>query len=179
MGTATSRLQRTVELVIFRSRWLLAPFYIGLIIALVVLLVQFATDMVHVIMTMSFPESRPTILGILNLVDLSLVANLVLIVVFSGYESFVSRIESDAAERPAWMGKIDFSGLKVKLMGSLAAISGIYLLEALLNLDTQSRADLFWKIAVHVTFVVSGVLFAVTERIEAHGDEPVSDHRRE
>ncbi|HEU0196913.1 MAG TPA: YqhA family protein, partial [Nevskiaceae bacterium] len=104
---------------------------------------------------------------ILKLIDLSLLANLVLIVIFSGYESFVSRIESDPGERPAWMGKIDFAGLKVKLMGSLAAISGIYLLEALLNLDPSDWRGLVWKLAIHVTFVVSGVLFAFTEHVEA------------
>lgn len=165
------RVERAIERIIFRSRWLLAPFYVGLIIALVVLLVQFAFDLWHLLRTLSDPESRPTILGILNLVDLSLVANLVLIVIFSGYESFVSRIDTGTAVRPAWMGRIDFSGLKVKLMGSLAAISGIYLLEALLNLDAQTRTDLVWKVAIHVTFVVSGVLFALTELIQSRAED--------
>lgn len=173
------RVERAIERLIFRSRWLLAPFYIGLIIALVVLLVQFAFDIGHMLPTLRDPESRPTILAILNLVDLSLVANLVLIVIFSGYESFVSRIDTGSDKRPAWMGKIDFSGLKVKLMGSLAAISGIYLLEALLNLDSQSRSDLVWKIGIHVTFVVSGVLFALTEFIQSRAEGGAADGTHE
>lgn len=172
-----SSVERVMEGVIFRSRWLLAPFYLGLVLALVVLLVRFWIEVIHLVSTMSSgEEGKPTILGILNLIDLSLLANLILIVIFSGYESFVSHIESNVGERPAWMGKIDFSGLKVKLMGSLAAISGIYLLEALLNLHAQSSTNLIWKLAIHFTFVLSGVLFALTERIESPSGEEASGH---
>lgn len=162
-----ARFERILESVIFRSRWLLAPFYLGLVVGLVILLVRFWMDLLHLLPVTTEGGESKIILGILNLIDLSLVANLVLIVIFSGYESFVSRIESGAAHRPAWMGKVDFSGLKIKLMASLAAISGIYLLEALLNLASQSWQELAWKLGIHFTFVVSGVLFAVMDRIEA------------
>lgn len=170
------RSERVLETVIFRSRWLLAPFYLGLVLALVILLVQFWMDLVHLLPVVAEGGESPVILGILNLIDLSLVANLVLIVIFSGYESFVSRIESGDAHRPAWMGKVDFSGLKIKLMASLAAISGIYLLEALLNLASQSWEALAWKLGIHFTFVVSGVLFALMDRIEASAERVDTGH---
>lgn len=165
--------ERAIEALIFRSRWLLAVFYVGLIFCLLVLVVRFVAELWHLASTVFSTQETATILGILDLIDLSLLANLVLIVIFSGYESFVSHIESGAAARLAWMGKIDFSGMKVKLMASLAAISGIYLLEALLNLDTQTTTDLAWKVGIHLTFVFSGLFFALTERIEtshAHSD---------
>ena len=168
--------ERGIESVIFSSRWLLAPFYLGLIVGLVALLVRFWFEVVHLV-TASLPSSESqTILGVLNLIDLSLVANLLLIVMFAGYESFVSRIDADEAERPGWMGKIGFSGLKTKLMASLAAISGIYLLEALLNMHSQTTTVLAWKVGIHVTFVVSGVLFAMMDRITASAEHGESGH---
>ena len=171
-----ARGERALEAVIFRSRWLLAPFYLGLVLGLVGLLVRFWMELLHLLPAITEGSESQTILGILNLIDLSLVANLVLIVIFSGYESFVSRIEAGESERPAWMGKVDFSGLKIKLMASLAAISGIYLLEALLNLASQSWEALAWKLGIHVTFVVSGVLFAVMDRIEAGAARGEPEH---
>lgn len=159
--------ERWVERLIYGSRWLLAPIYIGLIAGLLVVVVRFGFELWHLLETLFRSQESATILGVLNLIDLSLVANLVLIVMFSGYESFVSRIDEAGADRPAWMGTIDFSGLKIKLMASLAAISGIYLLEALLNMASQTWMSLAWKLGIHLAFVLSGVLFAVMDRIEA------------
>lgn len=170
----TTRVEHFMEAFILRSRWLLAPFYLGLILALIGLLVRFWMELLHLWPVVTGGSEGQTILGILNLIDLSLVANLVLIVIFSGYESFVSRIEAGDDQRPAWMGKVDFSGLKVKLMASLAAISGIYLLEALLNLHAQTWQALGWKLGIHFTFVLSGVLFAVMDRVAASAE--AADH---
>lgn len=171
-----SRTEHAIERTIFLSRWLLVPFYIGLVVGLLVLLARFWVELKHLVATAFSEQGSATIFGVLSLIDLSLLANLVLIVIFSGYESFVSRIETDEKERPAWMGKIDFAGLKVKLMGSLAAISGIYLLEALLELSSETWMSLGWKLGIHLTFVVSGLLFALTERIEASAESSGSHH---
>ncbi len=170
-----SKIERFVEALIYQSRWLLALLYIGLIIGIVALIVRFGFDLAHLVTILFTADDRAAILDVLNLIDLTLVANLVLIVMFSGYESFVSRIDSAIYDRPAWMGTIDFTGLKIKLMASLAAISGIYLLEALLNLASQTWTQLAWKLGIHLTFVVSGVFFALMERIEtaaSHGGPP-------
>jgi uncharacterized protein (TIGR00645 family) len=114
----------------------------------------------------------------LSLIDLSLTANLVLIVMFSGYENFVSKFHSvDRKNRPSWMGTIDFSGIKLKLVASIIAISGIGLLRSFLTLnDTQIQIDgrrIGWMVAIHLTFVISGVLVAtmdwITSKTAAHG----------
>jgi uncharacterized protein (TIGR00645 family) len=113
--------------------------------------------------------SDEMIISILTLVDAALIAALLLIIGFSGYENFVSKIGTGEHEdRPAWMGRVGFADLKLKLMGAIVAISAVELLQAFINMDTQEGIDsltLAWKVVIHVTFVVSGVLFAVTDRI--------------
>jgi uncharacterized protein (TIGR00645 family) len=106
------------------------------------------------------------IISILNLVDEALIAALLLIIGFSGYENFVSKIDTGVNEdRPAWMGKVGFSDLKIKLMGAIVAISAVEVLKAFINLDAFTREQLAWRVGIHLTFVVSGVLFAITDRI--------------
>jgi uncharacterized protein (TIGR00645 family) len=159
--------EKQIEKGIFLSRWLLAPFYIGLLIAAAVLLLHFLIELVHFV-THSFSATESEmILGILTLVDLTLICSLVLIVVFSGYENFVSRI--DPAEHPGWpewMSKIDFVGLKQKLMGSIVAISAVQLLKAFMSLGPSSDwMQLGWLVGIHVVFVISAVMLALTDRI--------------
>jgi len=157
-----------LEAGLFRSRWLLAPLYVGLVFSLVLLLSVFARQLVHAAQYFFSEETEPVILACLTLIDLSLVANLVLIVIFSGYENFVSRIDTGGSEdRPHWMGTLDFSGLKMKLIGSIVAISAISLLRAFMELTlpnaTLDQPKLTWLIGLHMTFVVSGVLFALMD----------------
>jgi len=165
-----------LELWLFRSRWLMAPFYVGLVIALMGLLLVFGAEAVHEfsgIMTMS-PEEA--ILMVLSLIDLSLAGNLLLIVIFSGYENFVSKIDTgDDEDRPSWMGTVDFSGLKMKLIASIVAISAIALLKAFMRLAEGieiSDRTLAWLVGIHLTFVISGVLLAVMDwlagKVEKH-----------
>ena len=112
------------------------------------------------------------IISVLTLVDICLVANLLIIIIFSGYESFVSKIELDGHEdRPEWMGKVGFSALKIKVMGSIVAISGIELLKVFVEVEEMyekspelANQQIMWKILIHITFVISGVLFAVMDR---------------
>ena len=105
-------------------------------------------------------------ISILTLVDTALIAVLLLIIVFSGYESFVSKIGiGEHEDRPAWMGKVGFADLKLKLIGAIVAISAVELLKAFLVSQSYTNAQLAWKVVIHLTFVLSGVLFAVTDFI--------------
>jgi uncharacterized protein (TIGR00645 family) len=159
--------ERVVERVIFGSRWILAPFYVGLSAALLLLLMKFAQTFWTFSRQILHTDSHEVILNILGLLDITLLANLILIVIFAGYENFVSKIEvaQDDIDRPDWMGSVDFSGLKLKLIGSLVAISVIELLKDFMNAATVVEPGLKWRIAIHITFVISGVLFAAMDYI--------------
>jgi uncharacterized protein (TIGR00645 family) len=162
------KLEHLLEVFMFNSRWLLAPFYVGLILSIGLLMMTFFKEFLHLIPIAIFKEPGPEIvLGILSLIDLVLVANLMLIIVFAGYENFVSRIDvADHKDRPEWMGKVGFTDLKIKLIGSIVAISGIELLKLFVNVsEGVSQQELIWKVAIHITLVVSGVLFALMDRI--------------
>ena len=155
---------------LFASRWLMAPMYAGLVVSLGMLMVIFLKELVTYapkVLTMSADQG---ILTILTLIDLSLAANLLLIVLFSGYENFVSKLEiGDSTDRPDWMGTVDFSGLKMKLIASIVAISGIHLLKVFMSLGKPDAAyvvtdaTLKWMVIIHLTFVVSGVLLALMD----------------
>jgi uncharacterized protein (TIGR00645 family) len=160
------RLERPLERLMFGSRWLLAPFYIGLVLAIGLLLVKFAREFVHVVPLVILEGEGEAIVAILSLVDIALVANLLLIIIFAGYENFVSKIHTEAHEdRPEWMGHVDFSDLKIKLIGSIVAISGIELLKAFMRVAELGNAELAWRVGIHLTLVVSGVMFALMDRI--------------
>jgi len=163
-------IENGIETTIFRSRWLLAPFYLGLVFSIVLLLIKFGQELWHMTLDVLVMSESDIIVGILALVDMSLVGSLLLMIIFSGYEIFVSKIEVTGHEdRPDWMGKIDFSGLKLKVIGAIVAISAIDLLKTFVNLpdtlsDDQSNA-LVLKISIHLVFVISGVMFALMDKI--------------
>ena len=160
------QLETQLEKMIFGSRWLLAPFYLGLVLALGLLLVKFAKEFVHFAPLVITGAESDVIIGLLSLIDVVMVANLLIIIVFAGYENFVSRIDTgDHEDRPSWMGHVGFAELKMKLIGSIVAISGIELLKAFMHVESFSNEQLGWKVGIHMTFVVSGVLFAVSDRI--------------
>ena len=161
-------IERALETCMFQSRWLMAPFYLGLILTLPLLLAAFARDFLHLAPKLMAPPPEEIILGVLTLIELSLVANLVIIIVFSGYENFVSKIDTgDSEDRPSWMGRLDFSGLKMKLIGSIVAISIISLLRAFMVASQEGGAidtvRLRWLLLLHLSFLISGCLFAVMD----------------
>lgn len=163
-------IERNLERGIFASRWLLAPFYVGLIGSLVLLLIKFAQEFLHLAPRVLEMSETEALLGVLTLVDLSLAGNLLLMVIFAGYENFVSKIDAaDHVDRPEWMGKIDYGGLKLKLITSIVAISAIQLLKAFMNVGAVGREDLAWMVGIHLVFVVSGVLLAFMDRLAPHG----------
>ncbi|MCA0400102.1 MAG: TIGR00645 family protein [Proteobacteria bacterium] len=162
-------IERYLERFLFMSRWLLAPFYVMLVFALCGLLVKAGQETWHFVSHSVTSSEADVILGILALVDLTLTGSLIVIVIFSGYENFVSRIEVDTTrDWPEWMGKIDFSGLKLKLLSSIVAISAIQLLKGFMNVRNMSDRELGWLVGIHLVFVVSGLLMALTDR--ASGD---------
>ncbi|MCL1879119.1 MAG: TIGR00645 family protein [Actinomycetia bacterium] len=164
-------LEDAAEAVIFASRWILAPIYLGLIIALVVVVIYFVKELVDLVaiigeMTSSGHDiSHDLVTGVLGLLDIALIGNLLLLVIFSGYENFVSKIGAAKKheDRPPWMGHLDFSGLKIKIVGSIVAISLIELLKAFLDIKETSGEEIFWRITLHMTFVISGLIFAIMD----------------
>jgi uncharacterized protein (TIGR00645 family) len=159
---------------LFASRWLMAPMYLGLVVALGMLSVIFIKELVYYVPQILSLSAEKMILVALTLIDLTLAANLLLIVLFSGYENFVSKFDFDAGDdRPEWMGKVDFGGLKMKLIASIVAISGIHLLKRFMeisDLDTATtfgETEMYWLVVIHLTFVVSGVLMALMDWLQA------------
>lgn len=166
MSATPNRFELTLEKLIFSSRWLLVPFFLGLIVSMAVLLIKFFKEMALLIQGVLGIVQHDTVISILTLVDTALIAVLLLIIVFSAYENFVSKLSiGDHEDRPAWMGKVGFSDLKMKLIGAIVAISAVELLKAFLVSTTLTSEQLKWKIAIHLTFVVSGVLFALADWI--------------
>ena len=164
------KIETTLEGLIFNSRWLLAPFYIGLVGAIVLLLVKFGQEFIHMAPHILDSSEGDAILAILTLVDMSLVANLLLKIDAAGHE-----------DKPEWMGKVDFSGLKLKLIASIVAISAIELLKSFVNMEKilipgtglgSGETQLMWKVIIHIVLVISGVLFAVMDRVS----EPKDGH---
>ncbi len=157
--------EKFLERVMFASRWILAPFYFGLIISLFFLLVVFIKEIFHFVLNFSTDETE-LILFILTLIDLSFAGNLLIIVIFSGYENFVSKIDvNNHEDKPEWMGTVDFKGLKLKLVSSIVAISGIHLLKVFFDLDKYTKEQIILFIAIHFTFVISGVILAYMDTL--------------
>jgi len=165
-NAALKRVEKGIESVLFNSRWLMAPFYLGLVVSLAVLLYKFGMMLWEFILHAPAASEADIILGVLSLIDVTLTGNLILIVVFSGYENFVSRIDAGGhPDWPEWMTKVDFAGLKQKLLASIVAISAIQVLKAFMNIDsTIDSRKLGWLVAVLLVFVISTLLLALSDR---------------
>lgn len=169
MSASPNKFELTLERFIFSSRWLLVPFFLGLIVGMAVLLIKFFKELALLIQGVLGIVEHDTVISILTLVDTALIAVLLLIIVFSAYENFVSKLSiGDHEDRPAWMGKVGFSDLKMKLIGAIVAISAVELLKAFLVSTTLTGEQIGWKIAIHLTFVISGLLFAASDWISDH-----------
>ena len=171
------RLQDILEGGIFSSRWILAPLYVCLVLTLPVIGIKFLQEFWHLVSHFSELTTQLMVISVLELVDVVLIANLLIMIIFSGYENFVSKIDiaSTSVDRPSWMGKIDYGALKLKIIGSIVAISSIELLKLFIDLGTMGsetgaqQLDFFrWKmtgmIILHGVFVISGLIFAFTEK---------------
>lgn len=163
-------MERTIERILFASRWLMAPMYLGLVGSLLILVWVFMVELWHLILALPALTVNDAILSALALIDLSLAANLVMIVIFSGYENFVSRMDiADHKDRPDWLGDVDFAGLKLKLVASIVAISGIHLLKIFMDVDKYPSEKIDWMVRIHLVFVASGVMLAAMDWITNHG----------
>lgn len=175
---AMKRIEAALEKFMFHSRWLLAPFYLGLVVSISLLLVKFSQELFHILLHFLDSTENEVVLAILALVDLSLVANLLIIIIFAGYENFVSKIDTGGNEdRPEWMGKVTYSGLKIKLIASIVAISAIELLKSFVNVTAHDNRELAWKVGIHAILLASGVLFALMDRI-AEGTVHIKESRK-
>lgn len=166
-------MERAIERLLFASRWLLAPVYLGMSLALVALGVKFFQETWHVLSTLGSIEEADLVLILLSLIDLVLVGSLIVMVMFSGYENFVSRIDTgDSDEKLGWLGKLDAGTLKLKVAASIVAISSIHLLQKFMDVEEISGDKLLWYVIIHLTFVVSAVMMGVLDRISfaAHRD---------
>lgn len=163
--------ERGIEWLILGSRWLQAPLYLGLIAVMALIVVKFFEEFIHLSAIVWGTEESDFVLMTLSLVDLVLVANLVVMVVISGYENFVSRINLDeVAEKLSWFGKLDAGSIKIKLASSIVAISSIHLLKAFLDAEHIGNDKLVLLVVIHMTFVVSALLLAFLDKM-AFGDK--------
>jgi uncharacterized protein (TIGR00645 family) len=170
VSVSKSKVESQFEQLLFYSRWLMAPMYLGLVVTLGMLMLVFLRDLWKYALQVMTMSAEQVILVALTLIDLTLAANLLLIVLFSGYENFVSKLDiDDGGDRPDWMGTVDFSGLKMKLIASIVAISGIHLLKRFMEIGDSvadakfGETELYWFVVIHLTFVVSGVLLAAMD----------------
>jgi uncharacterized protein (TIGR00645 family) len=166
-------LERYIEKLLFASRWILAPVYLGMSIGLIALGIKFFEEAWHVLIhVFSMPESE-LVLTLLAMIDLVLVGSLIVMVMFSGYENFVSRIDIEGdGDKLGWLGKLDAGTLKLKVAASIVAISSIHLLRAFMNAQEIPNDKLMWYVIIHLTFVISALLMGVLDKLAfaAHRD---------
>ncbi len=175
MDRFRSMARRIISRSLFDARWIMAPFYFGLVVALLLLLFVFLRELANYVMRVTQLGPDDAVLLSLSLIDLSLVANLLLIVTLAGYENFVTRIDSGGERRPSWMGMVDFSGMKTKLMGSIIAISAIALLRIFMELKEGAVIDpevLRWMAGIHGMLLLSAFVLAATDRLARSGVPP-------
>ena len=159
-------IERSIEKLLFASRWLLAPIYLGLSLALVALAIKFFQEAAHSLTGVLALAETDLVLTVLSLIDLVLVGSLIVMVMLSGYENFVSKLDTGSEqESPAWLGKLDSGGLKLKVAVSIVAISSIHLLRIFMNAQGTPNDKILWYVVLHLTFVVSAVLLGVLDRI--------------
>jgi len=159
-------IERIIEQTILASRWLLVPVYLALAATLVAFGIKAVQEAIHLLEKVLVMSEVEIVLAVLSLIDLALIANLLVMVILSGYETFVSSLDlEEGQEKPSWLGKVDPSTLKIKLAVSIVAISSIHLLKAFMHVGDMSDKEVLWLVIVHLTFVVSALLMAVIDKI--------------
>ena len=162
-------IERNLERVLYASRWLLAPIYLGLALALLALGIKFFHELFHLLPNILAISETDMVLTVLALVDAALVGSLLVMVMFSGYENFVSRLDvHEESDKLEWLGKLDAGSLKLKVAASIVAISSIHLLKAFMNAEHIAGDKLMWYVLIHLTFVLSAVMMGVLDRMAKH-----------
>src|SRR5690554_678020 len=159
-------MERKLESLMYAARWLLAPIYLGMSLILLALAIKFFQEIFHVVPQLFSMKDADLILLALSLVDLALVAGLIIMVMFSSYENFVSRLDiAEDAEKLSWLGKMDSTSLKNKVAASIVAISSIHLLKVFMNAENIENDKLLWYVIIHITFVASAFSMGVLDRL--------------
>jgi uncharacterized protein (TIGR00645 family) len=165
-------LSRFTEVVLFGGRWLLVPVYLAMLGLLAMLVTYFVGELAHAVPTLPEISENNLIILTLTLLELSLTTNLVLVVILSGYENFVCRVEfAQDDNRPQWMARIDFSELKLKLLASMAVIGAVHLLRSFLEIGQEADRDLLWQVVIVLTFAVLALLLAMADKVAPVGRE--------
>ena len=162
-----NKIENAFENLVFASRWLQLPMYLGLIVASVLYAYKFLVELAHITLSIQHISEAQLMMGILTLVDIVMVGNLLVMVVIGGYATFVSRIAAveNHEDRPDWLDHIDAGTLKIKMAGALVGISGIHLLKAFININEKSNHEVMWQVIIHGVFLVSAIALALTEKI--------------
>jgi uncharacterized protein (TIGR00645 family) len=159
-------MEKLLERSLFASRWLLAPIFMGLSLALIALIIKFFQELIHTLTSVLTLSEAELILRILSMIDMALVGSLIVMVMFSSYENFVSKIDLDeGAEKLDWLGKLDSGSLKLKVAASIVAISSIHLLQKFMKVQSIDVEHLKWYVIIHMTFVVSALMLAFLDKI--------------
>ncbi len=161
----TSKLETYFEKLLFASRWILAPIFLGLSLALIALGFKFFQEAWHVFQHLVEIEEADLVLTVLAMIDIVLVGSLIIMVMFSGYENFVSSIDAKGSDSLNWLGKLDAGTLKLKVAASIVAISSIHLLRIFVKVETTDNDKILWYVILHLTFVVSAVLLGILDRL--------------
>src|SRR5688572_16901053 len=160
------KFENVIETLIFWSRWLQAPLYAGLIVGGVLYAYKFTKELIHLCVTIETISEAELMLGVLTLVDITMVANLLIMVIIGGYSTFVSKMDIETHEdRPEWLKKVDAGTLKVKLAGSLVGVSGIHLLQTFINIENKNMEHVKWQVVIHLVFLISSLMLAYSEKI--------------
>ena len=161
-------MEKYIESVFYASRWLLAPIYLGLSLTLVLLSLKFFQELVHIFPLIFSSSEADLVLVVLSLIDISLVGGLLVMVMFSGYENFVSKIDlDDSTDKLSWLGKLDSGSLKQKVAASIVAISSIHLLKIFMNAEQVDNDKLELYVIIHMAFVLSAIGMAVVDKMNA------------
>jgi len=163
---------------IFWSRWLQAPLYLGLIVAQGVYVYHFMIELVHLVTAASTISEAEIMLIVLGLIDVVMIANLLIMVIIGGYETFVSRLNlKEHPDQPEWLSHVNAATMKIKLSMALIGISSIHLLKTFINAENMTEATMKWQVIIHVVFILSAIAMAYTDRImtktliDAHGKQ--------
>lgn len=158
-------IEKIIERAMYASRWLLAPIYLGLSLTLVALGLKFFQEVFHLLPQVFAMKEAEMILVVLSLIDIALVSGLIVMVMFSSYENFVSRLDmNDETEKLSWLGTLDTNSLKNKVAASIVAISSIHLLKVFMNAENIDETKLLWYVIIHITFVISAVAMGLLDK---------------
>lgn len=163
------KIELMMERLMYASRWVLAPVYLGMSLALFALFVKFFQELYHFLPQILEVNESELVLKILTLIDLTLVGSLTIIVMFSGYENFVSQMDiEEGTEKLGWLGTHDYGSLKMKVASSIVAISSIHLLKVFMNVQTTDNDKIMWYVLIHITMVVSALLMGYLDKISRY-----------